>query len=146
MLSQRIKAINAKAFSKNNDSIFSKAKRFFIEDKKYEEALKEKEMFNSNYSCLARLQSHFQEMEKNPNFSSKNFEIKLKDFYEIIQAGSTSRLAMVTAQLKKEGFLRTEFRMKDNNGIECIYPSSMDLPDNYDTESNQAECYCIILN
>jgi hypothetical protein len=67
----------------------------------------------------------------------------LKDFYEITQAGSVARSALLIVQLKQEGLVDTETRLLNDNGEIERYKSTLDMPSNADWD--KATAYVKIL-
>ena len=135
MISQRIKAIYEKSIIPPQTSFWLNVKRFFVEDFKYETLLENYRTTNANSSAILRLQKYFEEKEKDLSFSPKGVEFELKDFYEISQAGSIAIMAMINAQLIKEGLITREIRVTDSKGKIFAYQNAFEVPPNIRREN-----------
>lgn len=143
LLSQKIDEIYKNGYITYQETAWSKFKRNFVRDVAYDKYMEKQNASRNNSSALLRLKSHFEEHEKNPDFSSIGLEYTLKDFSEIIQAGSVVRFALLIVQLKQEGLVDTETRLLNDNGEIERYKSTLDMPSNADWD--KATVYVKIL-
>jgi len=143
LLSQKIDEIYKNGYTPYQETAWSKFKRNFVRDIAYDKYMEKQKASCNNSSALLRLKSHFEEHEKNPDFSSIGLEYTLKDFSEIIQAGSVVRFALLIVQLKQEGLVDTETRLLKENGEIERYKTTLDMPSNADWD--KATAYVKIL-
>lgn len=143
LLSQKIDEIYKNGYTTYQETAWSKFKRNFVRDIAYDKYMEKQKASCNNSSALLRLKNHFEEQEKNPEFSSIGLEYTLKDFSEIIQAGSVARFALLIVQLKQEGIVDTETRLLKDNGEIEIYKTTLDMPSNADWD--KATVYVKIL-
>lgn len=143
LLSQKIDEIYKNGYTTYQETAWSKFKRNFVRDIAYDKYMEKQKASCNNSSALLRLKNHFEAQEKNPEFSSIGLEYTLKDFSEIIQAGSVARFALLIVQLKQEGIVDTETRLLKDNGEIEIYKTTLDMPSNADWD--KATVYVKIL-